>query len=255
MRILAVGAHPDDVELLCGGTLAHYAACGAQVTISVLTNGELGSPTLTRAETARLRRDEAKAAAGVIHAELIWAGEPDGFLYDGTQTRTRMIDILRRTRPDLILAHHPQDYHPDHRAASQLVSAARLLARERLVESPHAPTDRIAPLFYMDTFAGAGAPPPDLWVDVTATMSVKEAMLTCHASQNDARRERRGTDYLGLTRAHARARGAEAGVVHAEAFYAAPSHPAVSVDDVQPPADDFRLPVITSNRRNQAGRG
>ncbi len=78
-RILAVGAHPDDIELQCAGTLAKFAARGDQVFMAISTNGELGSAKLSKAEIARVREREARASAGVIGAELIWLGYPDGF--------------------------------------------------------------------------------------------------------------------------------------------------------------------------------
>ena len=199
-NLLAIAAHPDDVELFCAGTLAHYARQGARLTVAVLTNGELGSRTLPPAETAALRKREALRAAGVLGAELLWLGQPDGFLYDTPQTRTQVVDVLRRTRPDVVFAHHPDDYHPDHRAVARLASAARLLAREPALGTGYPATDRVAPLFSMDTLLGTNAGPPDLWVDITTTMDVKEAMLAEHLSQNSSRKQRKGADFVDLLR-------------------------------------------------------
>ena len=81
MRVLAVGAHPDDLELLCGGTLAKYAQLGHHVTMAVATNGEVGSMTLTKEEIAAVRKAEAAAAAAVIGADFVWMGYPDEFLF------------------------------------------------------------------------------------------------------------------------------------------------------------------------------
>jgi LmbE family N-acetylglucosaminyl deacetylase len=248
VQILALGAHPDDVELFCAGTLAHYARQGARLTVAVLTNGELGSRTLPPAETAALRKREALRAAGVLGAELLWLGQPDGFLYDTPQTRTQVVDVLRRTRPDVVFAHHPDDYHPDHRAVARLASAARLLAREPALGTGYPATDRVAPLFSMDTLLGTNAGPPDLWVDITTTMDVKEAMLAEHLSQNSSRKQRKGADFVDLTREQAARRGRECGVRYAEAFTLAPSHPATTLQDLTPEGSGFRLPLRTPDR-------
>lgn len=74
MNVLAICAHPDDAEILCGGTLAKYAARGDKITIAISTNGEVGSPTLSKPEISEIRRQEAKAAADLIGADLIWMG-------------------------------------------------------------------------------------------------------------------------------------------------------------------------------------
>ncbi|MFE2598184.1 PIG-L deacetylase family protein [Streptomyces sp. NPDC059396] len=248
MRILAMGAHPDDVELFCAGTLAHYVRQGAHVTVAIFTNGELGSRTLSPEETAAVREREALRAVGVLGAELLWLGAPDGFLFDTPDTRREAVDVVRRSRPDVIFAHHPGDYHPDHRAVSQLASAARLLAREPSLLSPHPATDRVAPLFYMDTLLGTNGGTPDVWVDITETMEAKEAMLSEHLSQNDARRQRKGADFVDLTKQQAEYRGQQVGVRYAEAFTCAPSHPATSALDLTPAGDDVRLPLCATPR-------
>ncbi|MEU0936407.1 PIG-L family deacetylase [Embleya sp. NPDC005971] len=237
MRILALGAHPDDIELLCAGTLAHYRARGAHVTIAILTNGAPGAPTTPAAPTpiARTRAREAREAASVLGADRIMLGLPDGFLYDTPETRLLVVDVLRRTRPDVLFAHHPDDYHPDHRAAGALASAARLSAREPGIETGHAALDTVPALFRMDTLTGANAGTPDLWVDITATMPTKEAMVSRHVSQNDRRRRRGGHDFVDLARRQAALRGREVGVAYAEAFTVARAHPPTTPTDLALP--------------------
>ena len=123
MKILAVGAHPDDVELLCAGTLAKYKRQGHEVALAIATNGEVGSSTLPKAEIAAVRRAEAEASAAVIGAEFHWLGYPDEFLFNDADTRLRFIDLVRQVRPDLILCHDPEnDYHPDHVTSGRITS-------------------------------------------------------------------------------------------------------------------------------------
>lgn len=252
MRILALGAHPDDVELLCAGTLAHYRAQGAHVTVAILTNGAPGSPTKPPATPsipspspspsaspiARIRAHEAREAAAVLGADSIMLGLPDGFLYDTPETRLLVVDVLRRTRLDVLFAHHPDDYHPDHRAAGALASAARLLAREPGLETGHAALGTVPALFRLDTLTGANGGTPDLWVDITDTMPTKEAMVSRHASQNDGRRRRGGHDFVDLARRQSALRGREVGVTYAQAFTRARAHPPTT-------SADLALPWIT----------
>ncbi|MFF7245963.1 PIG-L deacetylase family protein [Embleya sp. NPDC008237] len=256
MRILALGAHPDDVELLCAGTLARYRARGAHVSIAILTNGApttrttrsaartSGSATRSTRPTARTTRSaamvgvrarEAREAASLLGADPIMLGLPDGFLYDTPETRLLVVDLLRRARPDLLFAHHPEDYHPDHRAASALASAARLLAREPGIETDHPALGAVPAMFHMDTLTGANAGTPDLWVDITDTMATKEAMVSCHKSQNDRRRRRAGRDFVDLARRQSALRGGEAGVAHAEAFTGTRAHPPTTAADLELP--------------------
>src|SRR5690625_1599587 len=102
MHILAIGAHPDDVELQCGGTLAKYAQRGDHVTIAIATNGNVGSPTLSKDEIAAVRKAEAKRSAEVIGADLIWMDFPDEWLFNDPTTRLRFIDAIREARADVI---------------------------------------------------------------------------------------------------------------------------------------------------------
>ncbi|MEV0263825.1 PIG-L family deacetylase [Streptomyces sp. NPDC050617] len=251
MRVLALGAHPDDIELLCAGTLAHYAGQGARVTVAIFTDGALGSGAPTPAGTAALREAEARRAADVLGAELVWLGLPDGFLYDTRETRTRTVDVLRRARPDIVFAHHPDD-----QAASRLAAAARLLARESALATGHPATTAVPPLFYLDTLAAThGA--PDLWVDITTTMDVKEAMLTEHLSQNAARRARKGSDFVDLARQQAARRGRQADVRYAEAFSCAPAHPATTAADLTPPGITvpYRLASASTSTSASVPRG
>src|SRR5262245_14010998 len=123
-RVLAVVAHPDDAEYLCAGTLARTKADGGAVGISVLCQGDKGQPTPPLENLAAVRCAEMAAAAALLGAELFFGDFPDGALTDGVAERRRLVEIFRRFRPTLVLAHSPNDYHADHRAASALAEAA-----------------------------------------------------------------------------------------------------------------------------------
>ncbi|MFA6242214.1 MAG: PIG-L family deacetylase, partial [Candidatus Hydrogenedentales bacterium] len=87
MRVMAFSPHPDDVEILCAGTLAKYAAQGHDVAIAYVTNGNVGSPTLSRDEIAAVRKKEAQAASALINATFFWMNYDDEFLYDSPDVR------------------------------------------------------------------------------------------------------------------------------------------------------------------------
>ncbi len=120
LDVLAFGAHPDDVELFAGGTLAKMAALGYAAGIVDLTRGEMG----TRG-TPAVRAREARAAAQILGVKVREnLNLPDGRLTATAANRLKVIRILRKYRPPLVLAHHWDDRHPDHVAASRLVSEA-----------------------------------------------------------------------------------------------------------------------------------
>src|SRR5689334_18394655 len=120
MNVLAIGAHGDDLEAFCGGTLALYARAGHHVVMCVVTDGR-GRPMGDPEEIARIRKGEAQASADFIGAELAWLAIPDGELTVDEATRFKFVEVIRRSNADVIITHPPDDYHPDHNATSQLV--------------------------------------------------------------------------------------------------------------------------------------
>lgn len=176
LDVLAVGAHPDDVELGCGGTVALLAAQGRKVGILHLTRGEMG----TRG-TAEERTAEAAAAAQALGAvELGYLDCGDGGLRTGRAEEDALIARLRAWAPDLVLSPTPHDRHPDHGRAHQLVEAACFYAGLRNRAPEAGPAHRPAAVFsYMqhDLF------PPSFVVDVTASWEAKIAAMRAYRSQ------------------------------------------------------------------------
>ena len=120
MNILAIGAHPDDIEILCAGTLSLYAGQGHHVTIVPFTSGDRGD-TRNPARGACPTSGGGGPASGIIGANLLWPGIMDEHVFPNPAQRRLMIDLLREFDPDVIFTHSPDDYHPDHRYVSQLV--------------------------------------------------------------------------------------------------------------------------------------
>ena len=218
-RVLAVMAHPDDAELLCAGTLARAKADGAAIAVCVMCRGDKGAgASTTSINVAAMRRAEADAAANVLGAELIWQDHPDGELCDNYPGRLKLVETFRRFRPTLVIAHAPEDYHPDHRAASALAEAATWFAASRgHVTAGAEPLDTPPSLWWADTINMSGFE-PGFYVDVSAYAAQKRKMLECHRSQLQRGADGDFAPLIELMTRQSQARGAQAGVAAAEAF-------------------------------------
>jgi len=176
LDVLAIGAHPDDVELGCGGTLALLAAQGRRVGIVHLTRGERG----TRG-TAAEREEEARRAAAALGAvEMTFLDCGDGALRTGEAEEDALIGVLRAFRPDLVIGPTPHDRHPDHSRAHSLVEAACFYSGLTNRAPDRRPAFRPAAVFsYMqhDEF------PVKFIVDVTSVWAAKMASLDAYRSQ------------------------------------------------------------------------
>jgi N-acetylglucosamine malate deacetylase 1 len=181
LRLLILGAHPDDAEYHSGGLASIYRELGHVVKMVFLTNGAAGHHAKPPEELAEIRRREAEAAAGVIGAAYdVWE-YPDGQLQATLQLRHRIIREIRTFGPDLVLTHRTNDYHPDHRAAGQAVQDASFLVRVPLVV-PETPVLQYDPVvsFMADLFTK----PNPLAADENDCSSV-EAQVTTDSAQLD----------------------------------------------------------------------
>jgi N-acetylglucosamine malate deacetylase 1 len=226
-NILAIHAHPDDVEFLAGGTLALLAGLGHAITIATCTPGDCGSRELGPREIAAVRRQEAANSAALIGARYICLEMRDLAIFPGDASRRRVTETLRQTRPDLVLTASPADYLCDHEAASVLVRDACFGAPapnyETRVEAPEPPLDRIPHLYFMDPLEGKDRDgrvvAPDFVVDIAPTFTRKRAMLAEHASQRIWLKQHHGTDnYLEEMERWTRERGELVGLPYGEGF-------------------------------------
>ncbi len=219
MNILAIGAHPDDVEILCAGTLARYARQGHAIFVCSLTSGNMGDLKVPPPELGRIRKAEAEAAAAVLGARLLWPGITDELVFPNEEQRRVMIDLLRQADPDVIFTHSPTDYHPDHRYVSQLVFDSYFQKGLPHLPGQHESACRFGytQVYYMDTLAGIGFSPVE-YVDITSVIDIKRRMIECHQSQILPMRELAHTDMLDLMEVQARFRGLAAGCKYAEGF-------------------------------------
>lgn len=216
-RLLAIVAHPDDAEILCAGTLARAKADGAEIALCVMCQGEKGQPEKPIADLAVVRRREMAAAAKLLGAKVMHCNYPDGTLTDGPPQRRKLIQVFRSYLPTLVLAHDPQDYHSDHRAASAICEAASWYCASKGHKTRSPAMQSPPSLWWMDTVNMLGFE-PGLYLDVSEYVELKERMLSCHTSQMKRGTETRFAPLFELMGLQCRARGAQAGVPAAEAF-------------------------------------
>jgi LmbE family N-acetylglucosaminyl deacetylase len=218
MRVLAVAAHPDDLEILCGGTLARFVREGHEVVMCHATRGDRGSFEHTSEEIARIRLAEAQRAAELAGAEHVTLGLSDAEVNAADREQVRaVVDLVRETRPELVLTHSPNDYMSDHNEISKLVFDASFHATLPLLETGKPHHSLVAPIYYMDTVMGLGFQPVE-YVDVTETIETKVAMLEAHQSQLTWLRDHDGVDIVEQMKTTTRFRGQQCGVAYAEGF-------------------------------------
>lgn len=182
MNVLALGAHPDDAEIGCGGALALHADAGDRVAIACATDGEAGGRGVPPVKLARIRREEASAAAGVLGAvEVRFLGFPDGRLaWAGYDLVAALVRLVRELRPEIVYAPHAADAHPDHAALSAASVDAVRRAGARAFPGLGEPHRAEALRLY------------EVWtplsevaytVDISGVAARKAAAIRCHASQ------------------------------------------------------------------------
>ena len=123
-RILAIHAHPDDVEILAGGTLCHLASLGHSITVVTMTPGDCGTAEYDAETISGIRRKEAAASCRMLGAEYRCAEFRDLSIFNDDSSRRRVTELLREAQPDIVLTASPVDYHCDHEATSVLVRDA-----------------------------------------------------------------------------------------------------------------------------------
>ena len=234
MRIVCIHAHPDDAEILAGGTLALLSEAGHSLTNISMTPGDCGSARLSAEQAAAIRREEAAAAARLIGAGYRCAEFRDLAIFNTDDSRRRVTELVRGNRPDIVLTAAPVDYHCDHEATSTLVRDACFAASvpnyATNAAKPAAPLEAIPHLYFMDSLGGVdrfgSVIEPDFVVDVKTTFDLKRRMLACHLSQQEWLKKQHGIeDSLAIMERWTRERGALVGVDFGEGFRRYAGHP------------------------------
>jgi LmbE family N-acetylglucosaminyl deacetylase len=203
LSVVCVGAHPDDPESGCGGTLALYAERGHRVTVIYLTRGEAGIRGKSHQEAAAIRTAEAEQACRILGAKPVFAGQIDGATEVNRARTEALAALLSAEEPDVLFTHWPIDTHPDHQAASLLTLRAHLASRRGRSSLN---------FFEVDTGAQTMGFLPTTFVDITSTREKKKAALFAHRSQDGE------AIYRDYHQAMEDFRGRELGVRAAEAF-------------------------------------
>ena len=227
MNILAIGAHPDDVEYSAGGTLAKYAKAGHKVFTATATNGNIGSATLPMEEIAKVRKEEAKKAAAIIGAEYICLDYDDEMFFEDKAARLKFINLVRYCKADVILTHNPVDYNPDHELTSKIINDIAVMIPIAKLKTESPPYDKIPAIFYFESTHGMGFIPTE-YVDISDFFETKIAMCGEHKSQSQWMKDnytetvgQSEDDYFENARISALYRGMQCGVKYAEGFIAA----------------------------------
>ena len=219
-RAMAVYAHPDDPEVSCGATLAHWAAKGAEVRLVVVNAGDKGSPdpATDPAELTERRAGEVRAAAAVLGlAGVELLGLPDGEVTNDLALRGRLVGLVRRHRPEIVVCPDPtavffgDSYvnHRDHREVGWAVVDAVAPAAASPLYFPEAGAPHQVQALLL-----SGTLQADAWVDVSDAVEAKVAAVACHESRVGSD----PTHVAELLRARLAETGAQAGVDHAESF-------------------------------------
>lgn len=233
-RIVAIHAHPDDIEFQSAGTLWRLKELGHVIIMATMTPGDCGTAEYSAEEIAAIRREENRRSAELIGAEYHCLEFRDLSICHDNPSRKRVTEFLRKTRPDIILTAPPVDYMSDHEMTSRLVRDAVFNAAVPNYvtddPTPAPPMTHLPHLYYMDAVEGidyfGNRIPAGFLVDVSGVFAHKRAMLACHESQRNWLRRQHGVDeYLDSQERWARTRGSELGVEYAEAFRQHVGHP------------------------------
>lgn len=222
--ILSLGAHPDDAEFMCAGTLALLHNKGWDVHIATMTPGDCGTVEYNREEISRIRKAEAAESAKILHGGYHCLECDDAFIMYDRPTLIKAIELLRKVRPTIVLTTSPSDYMVDHEMASRIAQTAcfdcGIVNIETTGAEPFEPTPY---LYYMDPVEGKDNFGTEIKagtiVDITDVMDTKEKMLCCHESQRNWLLKHHGIDdYVNSMKKLGEKRGREINTDFAEGF-------------------------------------
>ena len=219
MKVLAVGCHPDDLEIACGGTLRKYADQGAEVTMCHIANGNQGHVVIEPEALAKIRTLEAERSGAMLGAkEVINLNVSDMEVNShNPDIMDAMADVVRRVRPDVIITHNDDDYMLDHKEASIIATNGSFCSGLNHRPRQYEAYSSFVPVFFMDTLAGVNFQPTH-YVDITKQIDIKLRALECHESQLKWMLEHDGIDFADMVRTCSKYRGYQCGVPYAEGF-------------------------------------
>ena len=200
-KVLVIGAHPDDPETMCGGTILKLKAMDVEVVSVYLTSGEAGIKGKTHEESRTIRQAEARQACEVMGVRPVFLTQIDGNAEVNKQRYAEMLALIKAEKPDMVITHWPIDSHRDHRVCAVLVYDAWRQSGYSF------------DLYYGEVMTGLQTQnfTPTLWVDITDYKDQKQKAYMCHESQGMA-------DIIPYHDSMERMRGMESQTKYAEAF-------------------------------------
>lgn len=220
MNILAFGAHPDDIEFLCAGTLMKYRQLGHTIYIALTTSGNTGSNDIaSKDEIAFIRENEQLEAAKFYDAQVRFLRFDDEGLQDTPETRRAVLTAIRWANPDVILTNPPWDPSTDHGMTGRLVTQVLLSVGGKQHPADLPPIEKIPQVFFWDIPGGIGFK-PEVYVDISDMMEKKIDAIACHKSQYAWMKAFMEDDFRDYAKTLARYRGFQRGVDYAEGFVA-----------------------------------
>ena len=218
MRVLAIVAHPDDMEFYCAGTLLKCKARGDEVFVCTINNGNMGHLEIMPDELAEIRRAESQKSCDLAGFTYLSCDIGDlCSYYQSKEHKDKLVDVIRQANPDLMIIHDPEDYMTDHVAASKLAFDAAFMATVPHYITNYPAIDEFCPIYYMANGAGINFMPTE-YVDLTEFYEKKLEMLHCHQSQEAWLRDHDGIDYTKECRVLSEYYGLHCNSDYAEAF-------------------------------------
>lgn len=219
MKVLAVGCHPDDLEIACGGTLRKYADEGAEVYMCHIANGNMGHVEIKPEPLREIRTREAEEAGEILGAKKVYSldvGDVTVARFDNDVVDA-MADVVREVQPDLIITHNDEDYMQDHVETSRIAFNGSFISTLTHKSLKYAALDKVVPIYFMDTLAGVNFIPTH-YVDITNQIERKLEALGKHESQIKWMLEHDHIDFLDMIKTCSRFRGYQCGAAFAEGF-------------------------------------
>ena len=235
MIVLAVGCHPDDLEIACGGTLRKYVEQGAEVHMCHVANGNQGHVIIEPDPLREIRTKEAERSGAILGAkEVINLDVPD-MEVNGHDPKIMdaMADVVRRVRPDVIITHNDDDYMLDHKETSVVATNGSFCSGLSHRPRQYDAYNSFVPVFFMDTLAGVNFQPTH-YVDITNQIDIKIKALECHESQLKWMLEHDNIDFADMVRTCSKYRGYQCGVAYAEGFRPYNVYPRYSTKNLLP---------------------
>ncbi len=237
MNIVSIGAHQDDIEVQCLGTLLRYQKQGGHTfTNIVISNGDKGAQydhKMPYEEIARIRAGEAASVAAALGGRYMCLNQSDEYIRDTDEARNWLVDAIREAKADLVFTLPPVDYNTDHMVTSQLAFHATMLAAVKTIFTAHDALPKTPSLYYMDAIAGIDWQPTH-YVDITGVWERKCELVCLHKSQMENSLKWGGLDLVKFAQISNAFRGLQSGVEYAEGFKPCQAYPRFHAGNVLP---------------------